>query len=267
MTKHKQNISVIIPCFNTNPEFIQEAIDSVKRSKGQYSYNIILVNDGSTNQSTLTFLKDINDKTINVISQDNSGLASAKNAGVRHSAGEYLFFLDSDDRVKPAYIQQGIHILDNNPKVGVVYANADVFGDSSRTNFVALPFNITSLLLQNHVPSCVIMRRKAWEDIGGFDENLRRYEDWECWINVYKSGWEFRLLEQAGFEYRIQKDSLLGNAGEKDFKQAIEYIFKKHWDLVYQQYYHLYGQQLIYKNDQQKPARSFIKYSKKKLFG
>ncbi len=263
----KKNISVIIPCFNTNPEFIQEAIDSVKNSKGQYSYNITLVNDGSTNQSTLNFLKNINDKITDVISQDNKGLASAKNTGVKHSASEYLFFLDSDDRVKPGYIQQGIDVLDNNPKVGVVYANADAFGDSSRTNFIAQPFDITSLLLQNHVPSCVVMRRKAWEDISGFDENLRRYEDWECWISVYKAGWQFKLLQQPGFEYRIQKNSLLGNADEADFRNAIEYIFKKHWDLVYERYHHLYGQKIIYKNDRQKPMRSFIKYSKKKLLG
>ncbi len=267
MNNLRKNISVIIPCFNTKPEFIQESIDSVKKSEGQYNYNILLVNDGSTNQPTLNFLKNIDDKLIAVISQDNKGLASAKNTGVKHAAGEYLFFLDSDDRVKPGYIQQCINILDNDSTAGVVYANADAFGDSSRTNFVAQPFDITSLLLQNHVPSCVVMRRKVWEDAGGFDENLRRYEDWECWIRVYKTGWKFRLLQQPGFEYRIQKNSLLGNADEEDFKKAIEYIFKKHWDLVYQQYHHLYGQQVIYKNDQQKPVRSFIKYSKKKLLG
>jgi len=265
--KTKTDISIVIPCFNTIPEFIQEAINSVKSAKGQYSYHIILVNDGSTNQLTLNFLKNIDDKIIDVVFQDNGGLASAKNTGVKHAASEYLFFLDSDDRVKPGYIQQGINVLNKDPKIGVVYSNADAFGDGSRTNFKALPFNITTLLLQNHVPSCVIMRRKAWEDVGGFDENLRKYEDWECWVNIYKAGWKFKMLQQPGFEYRIQKNSLLGDSNESDFKKAIEYIFKKHWDLVYQQYHHLYGQQVIYKNDQQKPARSFIKYSKKKLVG
>lgn len=255
-----KDISIIIPCYNTEPGFISEAIDSVKKYSGNYSYDIIIVDDGSTNAATISFLENINDAGIRIIRQQNKGLAGARNTGVANTQSEYLLFLDSDDRIKPEFIDKGINALKDNEGYGVAYSNADAFGDGSRTNFTALPFDITSLILQNHVPSCVVMRRKAWDDAGGFDERLRKYEDWEFWIRVYKAGWKFYFIQKPMFDYRIQHNSLLGDSGHEEFMKAIEYIFTKHWDLIYQQYYHLFGQQVIYQNDQQQPFRSFIKY-------
>lgn len=262
-----RGISIIIPCFNTRPEYLREAIDSVKQCNLKCSYNIIIVNDGSTKSETIQFLDTLNDAIIEVIPQTNKGLAGAKNTGVKNTASEYIFFLDSDDRVKPGYLSEGLKILEANAKVGVVYANAEPFGDDSRQNFIAKPFDAIELLIQNFIPSCVVMRRKAWEEVGGFDENLRRFEDWECWINIYKAGWKFEFLDKPMFDYRIQQNSLLGTSNDEDFKNAIKYIYQKHWDLVHQIYHKLYARNIIYENDMQRPFRSFIKYSKKKLSG
>ncbi len=265
MSLYKTDIAVIIPCYNTPPEFLQEAIDSVKKNKIQSGYSITIVNDGSTNAATMKYLNTINDTTIQVITQQNKGLAGARNTGIKNTASEYLVFLDSDDRLKPNYIEKGTGVLNQHAETGVVYANAQAFGDGSRENFVAKPFDIVSLLLTNHIPSCVVMRRKAWEDVGGFDEGLRKFEDWEFWISIYKAGWKFHFIEQPMFEYRIQANSLLGESGEKDFRNAVAYIYKKHWDLIYETYHQLYAARIMYHNDMKRPFRSFLKYMRYKF--
>ena len=129
------HISIIISCYNTKPEFIQEAIDSVKKHKGKYVYNIIVVDDGSTDESTLYYLRNISDNTIQIITQENRGLAGARNTGVRHSDTNHFLFLDSDDRIKPNYIEEGMNILTADKQIGVVYADAEIFGDGSRSKF------------------------------------------------------------------------------------------------------------------------------------
>lgn len=260
----KFDISVIIPCYNTNIFFIQEAIDSVKKSHGKFSYAIIIVDDGSTDLATVDFLKNINNDSLCVICQPNQGPAAARNTGVRNADSEYILFLDSDDRVLPGYIQEGINRLKKNLKAGVVYSNAVAFGDASRTSFSAKPFNILDLLIQNFIPMCAVMRKKTWEDVSGIDEKLIQYEDWEFWIRIYKAGWQFIYIDKPMFEYRIQRKSLIAQAPEENFKKAVDYIFKKHIDLVYKCYHELYARSLMYKNDMNKPLRSFIKFSKKK---
>ncbi len=265
MNESQKNISIIIPCYNTQPEFLSEAISSIKNYKGKLSYEIIIVDDGSTNTNSILFLKNIQDKVINVIFQENLGPAAARNTGVKNSNSEFILFLDSDDRLKPEYIDEGIYALNENKQAGVVYANAIAFGDASRTNFTAQPFDITELLIQNYIPMCAVLRKKAWEDVGGIDENLIQYEDWEFWIRIYKAGWKFIFINKPMFEYRIRKESLIAQLREEKYKQAILYIYKKHADLVFECYQKLYATSIIYKNDMKRPLRSFVKYSKKKL--
>ena len=266
MNPNKPDISVIIPCYNTNPEFIKEAIDSVKKNTDNFAYEIIIVNDGSVNIDTVNCLNDINEANIKVFFQENKGPAAARNKGVQNAASDNILFLDSDDRLLPGYINQGLGILEANAKVGVVYANAIAFGDGSRANFNSKPFCITELLKENYISMCSIIKKNAWEDVGGIDEHLIQYEDWEFWIHIYKAGWEFYFINKPMFEYRIQQNSLIAQLPAENFKKAIAYIFAKHAALVYQVYHQLYATQLMYKNDKAKPARSFVKYIKHKYF-
>lgn len=260
----KPDITIVIPCFNTKVEFLREAVESVKAYRGNSGYAIIIVDDGSTNEATLQWLKQLKDERINVIFQENKGPAAARNTGAQHANTEYILFLDGDDRLLPGYIDTGITVLQANAKAGVAYAGAIAFGDASRENFKPKPFDIIELLVQNYIPMCVVMRKKTWEDVGGIDEQLVQYEDWEFWINIYKAGWEFVFIDKPMFEYRIQHTSLIAQEPDEKFRTAVDYIFKKHADLVYQCYHRLYAKGIMYENDMQRPLRSFAKYVKKK---
>lgn len=91
-----KKISVIIPVYNVEPSFIETAINSVLNQTYK-NIEIIVVNDGSTNENTLNYLKTIDNPLIKIINQENKGVGGARNAGIETSIGDYIGFLDSDD--------------------------------------------------------------------------------------------------------------------------------------------------------------------------
>jgi glycosyltransferase involved in cell wall biosynthesis len=239
---------------------LNEAVESVLAYKGEYSYEIIIVDDGSTNVSTIALLDEFKRKDILLICQDNRGPSDARNNGVKHSSGEFLLCLDSDNRINPRYIDEGVNVLRNNPGVGVVYARPEFTGDRTRTAFITGPFKIERLLVESYIDMCAVIRKKAWEDIGGLDEYLRQHEDWEFWVRMYKAGWQFMYIDKILFQYRMRAGSLITQAQDDGNKKMISYLYTKHWDLLYDVFYKLYGTSIIYANDRKRPFRSFVKY-------
>lgn len=245
---------------------MQQAIESLHTYRGKYSYEIIVVDDGSTNETTLNLLEDLKKNNVTVLYQENKGPAAARNMGVKKSDSEFILFLDSDNKIAPDYIDEGVNRLKANTKACAVYGNPNFFGETGSRNFESIPFDIKRLLLNNYIDTCSVVRKQAWEDAGGMDEarELIGYEDWEFWINLHKSGWEFIHINKTMFYYRIRKESLIAQSSEEKFKKAVAYIYKKHWDLIYQVYHQLYSIRTIYKNDMRRPFRSFFKYLFKK---
>lgn len=123
-------ISIVVPVYNIKP-YIRECVESVLKQ----SYNdweCILVNDGSTDGSNdicqeLAF----EDKRITVVCQNNSGLAAARNTGLLHSKGDFVFFLDGDDKIKPETLSNFIRELNECPDSDFVIGHMASFTESS----------------------------------------------------------------------------------------------------------------------------------------
>ena len=94
-----KKISVIVPVYNVE-KYLSECLDSVL-SQDEKDIEVICVNDGSTDKS-LEILKEYKEKDdrIIIVTQDNKGLAEARNSGLNVAKGEYIFFLDSDDKMR-----------------------------------------------------------------------------------------------------------------------------------------------------------------------
>lgn len=91
-----KKISVTIPVYNVEPDYIENAINSVLNQTYK-NIEIIVVNDGSTDEKTLEYLRTINNPVIKIINQENKGSGGARNTGIENSNGEYIGFLDADD--------------------------------------------------------------------------------------------------------------------------------------------------------------------------
>ena len=236
------DISIIIPCYNSGC-YLVEALDSVHDYKGVHSYEIIIIDDGSTDQFTIELLEKLSTKYV-VQRQENKGPATARNTGCRIAKGKYLLFLDSDNKIIPDYIDIGISNLELNAEAGVVYSKAIFFGnDAGRKKFVTLPFNINELLITNYIDTCTVVKKETWKSVGGFDESPEMFtlEDWDFWLRIYEKGWKFIFIDKELFYYRFREGSLMdGFHKSVKVNDRMEYIFNRHSLLLASQHQRLY---------------------------
>lgn len=236
------DISIIIPCYNSGG-YLTEALDSVNDYTGVHSYEIIIIDDGSTDQFTIELLEKLSAKYV-VKRQENKGPATARNSGCKIANGKYLLFLDSDNKIIPEYIDIGIRNLEHNAEAGVVYAKANFFGkDASKKKFITLPFNINELLITNYIDTCAVVKKETWESVDGFDESPEMFtlEDWDFWLRIYEKGWKFIFINKELFYYRFREGSLMDNFHKSSqVNNRMEYIFNRHSLLLAKQHQRLY---------------------------
>ena len=108
-------LSIIVPVYNVE-KYIVKCISSLLDQQTN-DYEIIIVNDGTKDKSIDLIKKTFNDSKIAIIEQENQGLSAARNTGVRHSKGEYIWFVDSDDWIAKGGIDELIPILDGHTEL------------------------------------------------------------------------------------------------------------------------------------------------------
>ena len=125
-------VSIVIPCYN-HGKFVDETVQSCLKQTYQ-DIEIIIVNDGSTDEYTNTLLKDYQRPKTKVITIQNQGLPTARNTGIREAVGEYILPLDADDKIAPTYIEKAVNVIEKNKKS---LCGCRVFWSSVRTMEIA----------------------------------------------------------------------------------------------------------------------------------
>lgn len=172
----KPLVSVIIPVYQGEAMIV----DAVKSALNQTftSLEVIVVNDGSTD-NTLAVLSSVQDSRLRVIEQSNQGVAAARNLGVAESLGDYLAFLDADDRWSPDKLAAELSVLKKqSDEVAIVYSWYYGVDDDNRLINQSPKFknsgNLYQVLLENEsvmLPSTTLMHRQVFERIGGFQQS------------------------------------------------------------------------------------------------
>ena len=264
------DVSIIIPCFNSG-EFLLEAINSAEQASKGFVTELIIVDDGSTDQYSLNLLSRIEAQYKHIVLRRiNGGPAAARNTGVQVSSGKYLLFLDSDNKLRSDFIKITLPKLEANPHAGVVYGNAAFFGEiSERKSFTSHTFDKYKLVIDNYIDVCSLVRREAFEKVGGFDEerSIIGYEDWEFWIRMSAASWGFIYVPETLFDYRIRIHSVIANASKEDnYKKVMAYVYGKNASAIQHLFSELYHESLFYKHDKDNPFRTSMKYIKAKYF-
>ena len=117
---NKKLVSVVIPCYN-QAEYLPETLDSLI-AQNYKNWEGIIVNDGSpdnTEEIALAYLEK--DQRFKYFSKENGGLSSARNYGVKHASGEFILPLDSDDIIKPEYLEKAIEAFEKEPHLKLVW--------------------------------------------------------------------------------------------------------------------------------------------------
>ena len=220
-------LSVIVPCHNYG-EFIRDALRSIQ-SQTYQGYEVIVVDDGSTDTETLEVLDQIREEGFRVLRFEDLGPAEAPNRGISIAKGKYICRLDSDDTLEPTYFEKCLSLMESNPGLAFAYTHLRAFGDEHYIR-LAEPFNLRLLMNYNHINATAIFRKSAWEAVGGYDPSMRGYEDWEFWIRMGKSSFRGKLIPETLFNYRRHGPSLIDRS-QKMHKALMRHIRIKHADL------------------------------------
>jgi len=214
--KGRPLVSVIIPCYNYG-HYVEEAIDSVLQQTFQ-NFEIIVVNDGSTDPVTIEVLKHLKKPKTRVIHQANKGLPEARNEGIRHAKGKYICCLDADDTLEPTYLEKAVALLEANPGIAFAYSWVRLFGDEEKIWYTE-PYDLEKLLRYNHISVASVFRYDAWKQVGGYCSEMRQgYEDWEFWIRLGSHGFRGQLIPEALFNHRRHGRTMTHEAQERHQK-------------------------------------------------
>lgn len=218
-----EKVSVIIPCYN-HGKYVDEAVQSCLMQ----TYNnieIIIVNDGSTDEFTNALLHNYKKEKTKVITTPNQGLAMARNVGIDAATGDYILPLDADDKIAPTYIEKAVNILKQKENVGIVYCRAEFFG--TQTGVWDLPeYKFPDILNRNCIFCTAMFRKSDWKDVGGYKkEMIYGWEDYEFWLSLIEKGRAVYMLPEILFFYRKHTVSMVMKL-EKDVSKK-NYLYNQ----------------------------------------
>lgn len=222
-------ISVVIPLYNKETS-IANTLNCVLAQTYQ-DFEIVVVDDGSTDNSA-AIVDTFKDRRIRLIPQSNGGVSAARNTGIREAKGEYVAFLDADDKWLVEHLEnivQLIKMYPNNKAYATNYYNEQ---KGIRKNIVLnkIPFNTEMGILNNYFEICSNSQPPVWSsavcvgrnlisDIGGFPVGIKAGEDLLTWARIaVRTDWAYSMIPTSiymmgdGYDYskkpaRRQEDS------------------------------------------------------------
>jgi hypothetical protein len=199
-------VSVVVPCHNSGA-FLDALLASLAGQTFR-DFEIIIVNDGSTDMATLRKLDELR-AVVHVLDQENLHLPGARNTGFRAARAEFILPLDCDDRLEPSYLEETVAALRNAPAdVGFVFTHMRLAG--ALQGVLHSRFDRFDQLFLNRLPYCMLMRKSAWAAAGGYDETMRHgSEDWEFNVRLAAAGFRGVEIAKPLFIYTVRADGML----------------------------------------------------------
>ena len=234
-----EKVSVIMPCYNDG-KYIMEAIDSIVKQTYQ-NWELIIVDDGSDDEETKRIINEIQNPKIKVFHTEHLRPAGARNYGIQKAEGTYILPVDSDDRIHEEYMEKAVKMIESNPRIGVVYCKAELFGEKSGS--WNLPdYSFKHMLLDNIVFVTALFYKSDWEKVGGFNTSMAQgMEDYDFWLSILGLEREICQIPEVLFYYRIKPVSRTTNFQDncvqvQNTYQQIYYNHKEFYQKHYDEY-------------------------------
>ena len=216
-------LSVLMTVYNGMP-YLPEAVQSIL-SQDFTDFECIIVDDGSTDE-TSTYLKQLKDPRLLILTQENGGTAAASNFGLARCRGEYIARMDADDITFPTRFGKQVRFLDENPQTGILGTQLACMGECRTGKSLNLPCShqaIRQSLLKGKHALChptLMMRTQLLRDIGGYWK-LRLIDDWDMMLRLTEVT-QAHNLDEVLHHYRVHRGSLNGSR-MKEMRFAYDY--------------------------------------------
>jgi len=234
-----KRINIVTTTYNDAHKYLIETIESVKKQifdNKEVELIHTIVDDGTTNLDSLRYLEVINKQyDLNIIRQDNEGLAGARNTAIESIESDYILPLDADDLIDRLFIDK-LHSFFKEKKYekSLIYTNWKSFGKYNRNLIVKKPTPFT-IRYANYLPVCTLIpTEKILNE--KYDKNLNYgFEDWDLWIRLICKGIDLCHINFFGFYHREQENNLTSKALKK-YTRVCKYYRNKYKDLYSDDY-------------------------------
>lgn len=229
-------ISIIIPVYN-GAKTLVETIKSIE-SQTYRNFEVVIVNDGSSDNTRLMFEKFLEmfkvDNNYYFINQTNKGAPAARNRGLRVVEGKYLFFCDADSILRPDALEKMFFKLEQSPESAYCYSSF-FWG---KKLFKLWSFDVEKLKKMPYIHTMSLIRKEAFPR-GGWDESVKKLQDWDLWLTMLENGKHGVFLDEALFKIRpggtisswlpaFAYKAFPFLPSVKKYKQAVKIIKAKH---------------------------------------
>jgi glycosyltransferase involved in cell wall biosynthesis len=217
--------SIIVPAFNV--ETTMKRTLNALLAQTHPSFEIIIVDDGSTDATNQIATKFSRDPRIHLIRQTNRGLAGARNTGIAAAKGDIIGLCDADDLWVSEKLARHAAHFEANPHVGISYSGSALMNDDGQLTGQAQRPQLSKVTASNIFKrnpigngSAVVIRRAVFDAIAHqprqeptrnwyFDETFRQSEDIECWMRIaLTTDWSFEGISGLLTHYRINAGGL-----------------------------------------------------------
>lgn len=231
----KPRLTVAISLFNYG-HYIERAIESVCRQTISSDIELIVVDDGSSDDS-LQIVKRFQRKNTSMIKRltafhcevhdHNRGLAEARNTAFKLTNSENILILDADNFLLDQAGEQLLRALEYAPEsVGAVYPILAVEGHKTQKLANELPWNPKKFITGNYIDALALVRRKAWEIVGGFRDTEGGWEDFDFWCRFVENGLSAQQIPKLLAVYCHHKDSMK-NAATEDCQAKLRILLNQ----------------------------------------
>lgn len=236
-------VSVVLPAYNSM-EYLPQTLANILCQTFE-DFEVIIVNDGSSDNIKEWFSGNIQDSRVKLISQPNQGVAVALNTGIEQAQGDYIAFSDQDDLWEPTKLEKQVKALDENSQVGLVYTWVAYIDSQGNLTGRVRKHNVDGMvlptLIQYNLIDCgsvAMVRRECFERLGGFDKSVDPIIDWDMWLRI-ASHYCFKVISEPLVYYRQH----MGSASRKWEIMEASYhkILSRFYDSAPPELVHLQG--------------------------
>lgn len=195
------DLSIIIPVYNTSIDYIKECLESIKNAKISHDYEVIVINDGSTEENVISYLNEISEIHTTLFHKENEGVSAARNTGFQLAKGDFILCLDSDDIILPE-INNAVRFLRKNKLIDVIYCDLETFGDVKYYYKKGEFSKFQHIYITNLItPSTALFTRKLTENFS-FNKSLDYAEDHDFFGRIAAAGHEIKYVPKPFCLYR-----------------------------------------------------------------
>lgn len=236
-------VSIVMPSYNCR-KYIAPAIESVLNQTYD-NFEMIIVDDGSTDGTDAIINKYESNKHITVITQPNAGRHNACNNAIRNANGSLIAFCDSDDLLREDKIALQVRAMQEHPEVGLIHTARTAIDENGKsighshardTGAPAIEVYEATKKLFHHNYICgptVMIRRECFNEVGYFNETLKQNEDQELYLRI-STRYKFGYLNQELYKYRKHGGQITKKRDERELykEKALRLFMEQYPDAV-----------------------------------